>query len=117
MFNVVEDNFNEALNEWIEHCKNPRVRFSSFDEEVRDCNACRKIVSLGPKVLPLIRKLYDRDSSGNFELSIIQRHGLVEIVGQIVGSDFQIPEAIRGRISKMGNYTKNWLDENMSRYG
>jgi len=71
---------------------------------------------MGYRALPLIRQVYDRDSSDNFELSIVQCHGLVSVVREIVGGDFSIPEEIQGRISAIEDYTKRWLDENMGRY-
>lgn len=57
------DNFNQAVQEWIEHCKNPHVQVSSSSEPVRNCDAYRKIISMGREVLPLIRQLYDADAS------------------------------------------------------
>jgi hypothetical protein len=109
-------NFHQAVEEWIEHCRNPNVQLSSCAEPVRNCDAYRKIISMGYEALPLIRQVYDRDSKDNFELSIVQGHGLVSIVREIVGDDFSIPEEIRGRIPAMEDYTKRWLDENMGRY-
>jgi len=171
----LEDNFNQAVQEWIEHCRNPHVQISSSAEPVRNCEAYRKILSMGKAVLPLVRQLYDADVSfyiygqdtmgeyaafpttnrlterqdlfdallafqygetaeesnegfnkitqigqeeagRDFPLSIIQEHGLVSLVKEIVGDDFQIPEEIRGKVPAMEDYTKRWLDENMSRY-
>ena len=111
-----EVNFHQAVEEWIEYCRNPHVQLSSSGESVRNCDSYGKIVSMGYKVLPLIRQVYDRDCSANFELSIVQRHGLVSVIREIVGDDFLIPEEIRGRIFAMKDYTKKWLDENMGEY-
>jgi hypothetical protein len=111
-----EVNFHQAVEEWIEHCRNPNVQISSSAEPVRNCDSYRKIVSMGYEALPFIRKVYDREKSDDLALSIVQGHGLVAIVREIVGDDFSIPEEIRGRISAMEDYTKRWLDENMSRY-
>src|SRR3990167_6993254 len=94
-------NFHQAVEEWIEHCRNLHVQVSSSTEPVRNCDSYRKIVSMGYEALPLIRQVYDRDSSANFELSIVQGHGLVSVVREIVGDDFSIPEEICGRISAM----------------
>ena len=112
----LEDNFHQAIEEWIEHCSNPHIQVSSITEPVRDCDAYRKIVSMGYEALPLIRQVYNKDSTSNFALSIVQGHGLVSLVKTIVGGDFSIPNGIRGRISAMENYTKNWLDKNMHKY-
>ena len=111
-----EVNFHQAVEEWIEHCRNPHVQLSSSAEPVRNCDSYRKIISMGYEALPLIRQVYDRDSLANFELSIVRGHGLVSVVREIVGDDFSIPEEICGRISAMEDYTKRWLDENMGKY-
>ncbi|MBI5347273.1 MAG: hypothetical protein HZB66_01540 [Candidatus Aenigmarchaeota archaeon] len=108
--------FHQAVEEWIKHCRNPRVQLSSSVEPVTNCAPYRKIVSMGYEALPLIRQVYDRDSSDSFLLSILKGYGLVSVVREIVGDDFSIPEEIQGRISAMEDYTKRWLDENMSRY-
>ena len=113
---MLKNSFSHIVNEWIEHCRKPEVQLSSSGKQVRDCEAYRKIVSLGSEALPLIRRLYDLDSSYNFELSIIKGHGLLGVVREIVGEDFQIPQIIRGRVAEMENYTKEWLDNNMSKY-
>ena len=112
----LEAKFHQAVEEWIEHCGNPAVQLSSSGEPVINCDPYRKIASMGYEALPLVRQVYDRDSSDNFALSIVQGHGLLAVVNEIVGSDFSIPEEILGRISKMKDYTKGWLDDNMSRY-
>ena len=170
----LEDSFHQAVGEWIEHCRNPQVQVSSSSESVRECDAYRKIISMGKEALPLVRQLYDANtnfyisgqddkgeyaafstkkladrqgfmdplfafqygetaegSNAGFEqmtqigrdeaekdlpLSMIKGHGLISVVKEIVGDDFSIPEEIRGRISVIEGYTKNWLDENMHRY-
>ncbi|MDP3917216.1 MAG: hypothetical protein Q8Q42_02920 [Nanoarchaeota archaeon] len=111
-----EVNFNQALEEWIEHCRDSHIRFSSFAEPVKNCEPYRKIISMGYKALPLVRQVYDMDISDNFELSIVIELGLASVVRDIVGDDFSIPEKIRGRISAIEDYTKKWLDENMDNY-
>lgn len=113
---MLESQFDKYVDEWTLHCKKPEVRVSSSVIPLRDCDAYRKIVSMGPNVLPFVRRLYDKDNSNNFELSIIQAHGLIGIVKEIIGDDFQIPEDIRGRVSEVESYTKDWLDHNMPQY-
>jgi hypothetical protein len=128
----LEDNFNQAVGEWIEYCRNSQVQISSFSESVRDCSAYKKIIVMGREALPLIRRLFDDDAifyaSGqkmqmgqdkaekDLPLSMIKGHGLVLAVREIVGDDFSIPKEIRGRISAMEDYTKKWLDKNIHRY-
>ena len=56
------------------------------------------------------------ETEKDLPFSMIKGHGLVSTVREIVGDDFSIPEEIRGRISAIEDYTKNWLDENMNRY-
>jgi len=108
--------FHQAVEEWIEHCRNPLVQINSSSKPVRNCDSYRKIVSMGYEILPLIRQLYNKDSSDNFALSIVQEHGLVSVVRDIVGNDFSIPKEIHSQISAIEDYTKKWLDENMNKY-
>lgn len=126
----LEQKFHQAVGEWIEHCRTPHVQASSSSEPVRDCDAYREIISMGKKALPLLRSLYDADTSfyasgqdrrgedaeRDIPLSMIKGHGLVSTVREIIGDDFLIPEEIQGQISVVEEYTKNWLDENMHRY-
>jgi hypothetical protein len=108
--------FDKALKEWIAHCRQPEVQFSSIAEDVRDVAASRKIISMGYEALPFVRQAYDMDSSDNFALAIVQGHGLVGVVRAIVGDDFSIPQEIRGNIPKIESYTRAWLDQNMHKY-
>jgi len=170
----LKDDFNQAIKDWIEHCRNPHIQLSSSAEPVRNCDAYRKIISMGREILPLLRQLYDTDidfyihgqdekgeyaafstknlaqkqnfmdalfafqygesaeeSNAGFNqmkqigqeegerdlpFLIIKNHGLVLAVRELIGDDFSIPEEVRGKIPAIENYTKRWLDENMSRY-
>ena len=111
-----KENFHQAVEEWIKYCQTSEVRFSSSSGSVLNCEAYKQIVSMGYETLPLIRQLYDKDSSDNEGLSIVQGHGLVSIIREIVGDDFSIPTEIKGKISEMEDYSKRWLDENISKY-
>lgn len=108
--------FEKAVEEWIEYCNNPAALASSNSYAIKECQAYRKILLMDYEALPLIRKLYEKDDSNNFALSYIKGLGLIQLVHQIIGKDFQIPENIREKIDKMVDYTKNWLDENMGKY-
>lgn len=112
----LEEEFNKAVGEWIKYCKKPEVRYSSIRVPVViSCDAYRKIVTMGTPILPLIRKLYDKDSSQDSALGKIKLFGLISTVKEIVGNDFQIPvEGIKN--VEIEQYTKNWLDENMHKY-
>jgi len=112
----LEEKFNSTVKKWEAHCEKTRVRFSSSPKPVRDCDAYREIVSMGNSSLPLIRKLYDKDSQNNIGLSGIQAFGLISAVKDIIGDDFTIPEDIRGNIKMMEDYTKRWLDNNINKY-
>ncbi|HLC80892.1 MAG TPA: hypothetical protein VJG31_03925 [Candidatus Nanoarchaeia archaeon] len=112
----IEDKFNQAVEEWITHCRNPQVQFSSSSDPIKNCGAFKKIVLMGYEALPLIRQIYDRSSFGNLALAIVQSHGLVSVVNEIVGNDFSIPSEIQGNIFAIEDYTKQWLDKNMNKY-
>lgn len=108
----LEDSFDKAVDEWIVHCKSHEVQFSSSILPVLDCDAYRKIVSMGKDALPLIRKVYDRNPDYNLALEIVQAHGLSQAVREIVGEEFKIPEEMCGMILSIEEYTKEWLDKN-----
>ncbi len=113
-YNNLKKNFNIYLDEWKKHTRT--CLHHSTTQPMLDCDAYKQIISMGFKVLPLLKRLYDKDSSTDFELDVIKAHGIVRAVRDIVGEDFQIPEEIRGNIPKMENYTKNWLNKNMNNY-
>ena len=110
------NHFDHAVEDWLEYCRGPRVQISSSSQSVIDCDSYKRIVSIGRDALPLIRQMYDKDSSDNPELSIIQDLGLVAVVKDIIGDDFQIPEQIKGKISAMKDYTIYWLDKYLLEY-
>ncbi len=112
---MLESKFNQVIEEWMVYCNKPEVQFSSSVQPVRDCEFYRAIVSMGFEALPLIRRLYERNDT-NIEMSVIQAHGLIGVVKEIVGDNFQIPTEIQGRVNEIKAYTKNWLDSNMSEY-
>jgi hypothetical protein len=108
--------FEQAVEEWIEYCKTPEVVYSSNPTKMIGCDAYKKLLSMGYRILPSIKKLYDKNSVDNFTLYSIQGMGLVFLVEDIIGKDFQIPDDIKGNTKKMKDYTKNWLDKNMDKY-
>lgn len=101
---MAKEEFDHAIKEWIEHCGTLQVGQSS-SLNLTNCDACRKIISMGYEALPLIRRLYDEDSSNNFALRIIQGRGLSAIVRKIVKGELSIDD-----------YTRKWLDDNMHHY-
>ena len=115
----IEDKFNSAVEEWIEHCQDSKVINDSSARSVVECAAYKKIVSLGYSALPLIRQLYGQESDAewvNFSLSIVKGHGLVNAVCEILDPEFQIPDDLQGKVRATEEYTKEWLDENMHKY-
>ncbi len=107
-----EEDFDKLIKEWIEYCKTSINRNINI---ITECEAYKKLLCEGCKTLPLIRRLYNKNSSDNFALSIVQG-GLVQLVHEIIGEDFSVPQEILGNIQAMKKYTKNWLDENMNKY-
>ena len=105
--------FDRAVEEWKVHAE--KTAHFSDTRKLLNCDAYKTILSMGKDALPLVRKLYDRDDSNDFPLSIIKSHGLVSIVCELV-AQFHIPEEIRGQMEKIEEYTKKWLDENMHKY-
>jgi len=119
---ALEEQFKEAIEEWKEYLANGigpsgvPVKISSFASDYFACKAYQKIISIGIDALLLIRELYDKDNSKDHELEVIQLHGLVRAVHEIVGpEEFQIPVEIQGRLKEIGRYTTEWLDKNMGK--
>lgn len=109
----LEEEFNQAVEEWTEYCRENAVY--SSPRPYLDCDAYKRIIAFGPKSLPLIRSVYDKDSSNNLGLRSVQKH-LINAVVIMAGKNFVIPEEARGKIQAMQDYTKRWLDENMHKY-
>ncbi|MEN9625679.1 MAG: hypothetical protein RL557_7 [archaeon] len=66
MKKTLEDRFNEAAGEWMEHCrKNAHQSIASFF--FSDCDAYKKMVSLGTEVLPLVRDQLQKEYDLNIE--------------------------------------------------
>ncbi|MBI4155256.1 hypothetical protein HY498_04185 [Candidatus Woesearchaeota archaeon] len=134
-----EERFNQHIEEWINHCNTPKVRLSAkFFLEALDCEAYKNIVSMGPSILPFIRKMYNRSAGihdlppdkflktieeieqkglslklSDYELSLaLVKDCLTNLVIEIVGDNFKVPEDIIYDPYLRGEYTKRWLEEN-----
>lgn len=77
----LEDYFYQAVNEWIEHCR--RNSHHSFASPYLDCDAYRRIVSLGPEVLLLIREQLNDE----YEKSIKYESELRRLKMKVFGTD------------------------------
>ena len=102
--------FKEAVEEWKKHCE--EVRFSSLASDYMNCEAYRKIVAMGPAVLPLIREIY----AGPDEDAFFPIAGWACAIQDIAGDEFKMPTELRGKIEKIRDYSVKWLDENMGKY-
>ena len=111
-----ERKFDELVEAWKKHCMKPDVLTDSSTKAVTECPEYREIVSKSYLALPLIRGLYDTDDTYDFSLRIVKSHGLARAVKEILKEDFFIPKDIAGKIYEMEEYTKKWLDENISKY-
>ena len=119
----VREEFDQALGEWKDHCK--RNSFYSMPQPYIDCDAYRRIVAMGPEVLPLIREEYSRPQEIG-DPGIYWCFALKEIVpefGLAVGekdSGSAIEkvglEFIGLRVDEVQRATIKWLDKNISRY-
>lgn len=108
-----EPNFEQALQEWIQHCNTSKVCLSSSTVPISDCDAYRRIVSMGRDALPFIRQVYDQKPE-HLGLQIVQQPGLVRLVQEIV-QEFSVPKEMLGRVSEIRQYTKTWLDDYLAR--
>jgi len=101
----LEEDFYQALGEWKEHCR--KNSHHSNYQFMLDCDAYRRIVAMGPVVLPLIKKEYEK-----FQDSMYLPFAFA--LGEII-PEFRLPESRRG-LGEIQRDIIKWLDENMSRY-
>lgn len=125
----VEKQFNALLEEWKEYCISPDVAYSSDPYKGIDCEAYKKLVALGPRTLPLIRKLYDSDRAFNGIIFACLVHDIANSFGIPVVKKESIEEvkADSAPVMQLGGfaclnereihkYTIRWLDENIPKY-
>jgi hypothetical protein len=109
----LEQKFKENLEEWRKHCL--RKINSSNPHDYINCEAYRNIAAIGHPALPLIRKAYETESK-SFNDPDSLNWELHNLVVEIIGEDFKIPDWMKGRIKVIEKYTIKWLDENMDKY-
>jgi hypothetical protein len=103
----LEDEFNESRVEWKNHIK--RVSYSSNPNVYVNCEAYKKLVSMGSEILPYIKK----DLEEPVESSDMGRIGLfwLHAMHDLFGERFSIPEEIRYKDKELIEYTLKWIDE------
>lgn len=122
MTQTLEERFQDALERWNKHFRsNP---FHSFPQPYLDSDAYREIVSMGPKVLPLIREAYANE---NEDIGFPGQYWAYAI-HEIVGDDFRIEVKADSPVKPVAQgfvgidirgvkqFTLKWLDDNMSKY-
>ncbi len=112
---LLEEKFNKAINEWVEY-SNKNKHMSDIKSKISE-DAANKIIEMGYDALPFIRNLYNKKTDENKDLMGVRLFGVPYLLYEIIGrKDFQIPNEIAGQMPKIDEFTKNWLDENMSKY-
>jgi len=77
----LEDTFHQAVDAWKEHCRTNSTH--SFSGPYLDCDAYRRIVLMGPQVLPLIREqLHDE-----YETAMRYENELKRLKIKVFGTD------------------------------
>lgn len=119
----LEDNFHQAVEEWRVHCRKNSIH--SMPQPYLDCNAYRQIVSMGPNVLPLIRKEYAKPQEVG-DPGMLWCYAIKEIA-----PDFGLPVEEKDsrspvervaprfvglRVDEVQKATIRWLNENMHKY-
>jgi hypothetical protein len=112
---LIVEQFEQELSKWAEHCNYNFVGLSSNPNIRLQCDAYHNIVTMGTKILPLIRTAYDIDSQFFPGIEEVKAFGLFQVVDAIC-KDFSIPTELEGKMTAMQDYTKNWLDNNMRKY-
>ena len=117
-----EDNFHQAVEEWREHCSKTS---DPMPQPYLDCDAYRRIVDMGPEVLPLIREEYAKPQEIG-DPGMHWCYALKEIIPDVglpsgekdSGSPVErvAPRFVGLKVNEIQEATIKWLDENMSRY-
>jgi hypothetical protein len=111
----IEKSFRYEIESW----KGQVNEFTSSNPANIGCKPYMNISNLGEDVLPLIRKFYNKldisEEKRDKKLETIIYFGFPPLVKLIASSfenrGFDIPEYIRGKMDKVAEYTKNWLDD------
>jgi hypothetical protein len=117
----LEDEFNEAL-EVLKQVSIDNMHYSVKPEPIpKEIDAYKKIVLMGNKALPLIKKIYDIDKSdksdfNNTILESVEYEYFPSILKIILGDNFKVPKDKVGFLDKTSQYAKDWLDKNMDKY-
>lgn len=106
------EGFYSELEKWIAHSNEHPVPLNSTGKEFLDCDSYRNLVSMGEEILPLIGEVYQSRPNEPAE-DMVYSPGLSNLVWEIMGDRFEIPENIRGKFSEMAEYTKNWLEDHI----
>ena len=108
---TVEKEFNAAFAAWREHAFSS-ARYSSDPTESLNCEGFKRIIALGKKALPLVRKACDDPEKKH----AFYGYTLVVTVSAIVGKEaFGLPpECVEN--DEVRSYAIHWLDNNISQY-
>jgi hypothetical protein len=119
----LEDNFNQTLTEWKQHCK--KNAYHSMARPYLDCKAYKRIVSMGPAILPLIKKEYSKPQ-GLGDPGMLWCYAIKEIIPEFKlsvgeeGSGAPVERVALGflglNVDRVRKATIDWLDGNMSKY-
>jgi len=116
---ILETDFYQALRDWAMEVN--LHDFESMNVARVGCEPYKKLLDMGEKALPLIKKVYSATRNDNgvgkegsyAQFSSVVFHGLPVLVGEIVGSRFGIPKEIQGKMLAIRDYTMNWLEQNV----
>ncbi len=119
----LEYNFHQAVKEWKDHSKINSIH--SMSQPYLDCDAYRRIVNMGPRILPLIREEYAKSQEIG-DPGICWCYVLKDIVPEFslpVGEkdsgsavERMTPGYIGLDIGEVQKATIKWLDQNMYKY-
>ncbi len=101
--------FNRVVETWGVHAE--RMSYHSNIERYLDCDEYRYLRSQGEAILPYVQEfLMSQDEDPNSK-SGHTRSLMVNLVADIAGENFIIPEEIRGRVRLLEEYTRDWLSD------
>jgi hypothetical protein len=107
--NMTLEEFNKSLEEWRAYCN------SNFHSQkpgfYMDCEAYRRIVSMGPQALPFIREAYSKEPPRGSKDAYSMKDWL-ELAIMEITPKFRMNNKMRPRPEKREKYTRKWLEKN-----
>ena len=108
---IDEKEFSRLVEKWEEHCI--RNATSSIMRSYIECDADKRMVEIGPEVLPLLASRYRNKDVNDKSVPGGCFVGFSLLVSEIDPRYETIPEEIRGNIRELHSHATEWIDDNI----